>query len=144
MLGTMNKIPTVAVPDQTFQPQPLKVMAAYALIERVRKFRSYGDNWGTYNERAVCESACDQAEHFISNFAFWKPTVKLHVYPTSGGDIGIDWRRGDTAFTAIFTGSDVQLLIDDDSSDSEDMQEYTYPGEVHLLYSLRSRGFEGV
>jgi hypothetical protein len=142
MPSTIDRTPTQAFTTESTPQVPPLVLAAANLLNLVEKFRSYGDNWGTYGEKAIKSSACDQSQHFISNFAFWKPTVSLHVYPTAGGDIGIDWDLGSQSFTAIFTGAEVRFLTD--TENATDMDEIEYQTEGALLSALKLDGFEGV
>ena len=127
---------------EAFITQPPQVLAAYNLIESVEKFRGYGENWGTYGEKAVKSFACDQAIAFISVSTFLKPTVSLHVYPTSGGNIGIDWDLDSQSFTAVFTGAEVRFLIDNGTP--EEMVEQEYQAQADLLNALKLYGFSGV
>lgn len=111
---------------------------AHALFVKIKRFRTYDKNWGTYGEKAVKAAACDQAEHFISQFVFWRPLVKLDVYPTIEGHIGVTWDFEGSEYAAIFSGEIVELWID------EECQDVPFPNEAHLLKYLKLTGFDGL
>jgi hypothetical protein len=136
-------------PTEALQAAPTvesndSISSTNELLKTLDKLRGYSDNWGTYGEKAVKRAACDQAENFINNFGFWKPTVKLQVYPTAGGDIGIDWKLDSKDFAAVFSESEVTLLIDDDNDTCDDLVEHKFQAFADLWSALKSHGFSGV
>ncbi|HEY9871762.1 MAG TPA: hypothetical protein V6D08_21575 [Candidatus Obscuribacterales bacterium] len=114
--------------------QPARVMETAGLLERIEKFRTYGANWGTYNEAAVKPRACDRAAYFLSVFAFKHPLLALHVYPTSAGNIGIEWDWSGEEVAAIFSDTEITLLRDN----GKEMKELMYTSPDKLLDDLKS------
>jgi hypothetical protein len=125
--SSVSKTPTISV------SQPL----TGDLINKIERFRLYRDNWGTYNEKAVKGVACDRARNFVAQFAFFKPLVRLDVYPTSGGDIGVEWKEDKRDYAAIFSEKDFRLLIDmPEAATKVDMIEQAFDTEPQLLMAL--------
>jgi hypothetical protein len=118
--------PTIATAQP--HPQPPQVVCAWRLIKKLDELRDYKTNWGTQNEPPVSKKACDRAEHFVSYFSFSHPMLRLHIYPTPGGDVAIDWKLDGKAHTAIFEETEICLLSDDD--------EFTYTNELELYRVL--------
>ena len=96
---------------------------------------SYGQNWGTYNEAAVKAKACNLAAHFVKQFASTHPLLKLHVYPTVDGDIGVEWRDGQREHAVIFSDSGITFVKDV----NQECAELLYTNVGQLLKDLKEQ-----
>lgn len=141
MSAISYKLPTSIVASVSLEPPRLVV--AYECIVKLEKLKSYGANWGGNKEKAVNSQACDQAMNFISFFAFWRPHVSLHVYPTAGGEIGLDWECEGKDYSVLFSGSGSEVLLLIDENDDHDVEK-TFADNMELLGELKVLGFDGI
>ena len=116
-----------------------RIVVACDLLKKLDEFRNFQANWGTYNEKAVKSVSCDQAEAFVSYFAFRQPHVHCHVYPTAGGDIGLDWELNGNDYSVLFSDAGIELLTGDESDEPELCADV-----FELLGKLETKGFHGL
>ena len=87
-------------------------------FDRIALLRCYKENWGSYGEKAVNPESCEKAREFVLQFEpiIIERKLKLFIYPTAGGYIGIEWAMAGSDYAALFPalGADYELYIDED------------------------------
>jgi hypothetical protein len=109
----------------TIRAQTSAARFTASLLEKIEKFRRLPANWGTYGEHQVNSEACDRAKQFIVHCGFYRPHLRLHVYPTSAGHIGCEFKKDNQEMALIFTGTEIRVIRDDN-----DLNETEYAADV--------------
>jgi len=86
--------------------------------KKIEQLSAYQANWGGYNERGVKKIACEQAKRLLSTMLFYRPNWDVHIYPTTDGDIGLEWDDDQAQeMAAICTGDVIRIIEPDHSYD---------------------------
>lgn len=105
----LRPLKPVRVPLSGTLPVVGAIMPEKTPLEVLDSIAELGDNWDTYDSKAVDPKAVDRARHYLTNVLAKHPERRLHVYPTCAGKVGVEWRHGKAVLAIVFSADGSEM-----------------------------------